>query len=116
MNRPRLPDGVGPHDYVEYELMADGKKNLAMFSDLIPSAFVHNPCSLKLGMIRSPDSTCTVYYRHGHETDARRLLDLNLSAYGKGCVPDIEREIGRLLGYEEWQIEAFLKHTNQPFD
>lgn len=105
------PTGVGPHEFVEYELMASGEKHLAMFSDLIPAAFVHDPCELELGMITSDDKTCTVYYRQGHREAAERLLALNLSSYGKGFVPEIEREIGRLLGYEDWQIDAFLTHV-----
>lgn len=111
-HRP-LPDGIGPHDYVEYELMAAGAKNLAMFSDLIPSSFVHDPRKLGLGMIASEDGSCTVYYMHGHRDAAERLLALNLGARGKGFVPEVEREIGRLLGYKDWEIDAFLKHVGR---
>lgn len=108
-----LPDGVGPHEIIEYELMVATRKNLALFSDWIPSKFVHNPHELDLEMIASADGSNTVYFMRGHRDDAMRLLDLVLDSRGKGFEPQVEREIGRLLGYEEWQIDAFLKHVNR---
>lgn len=113
MEHFKLPDGIGPHDFIEYELMAEGRKNIAMFSDLIPSAFVHNPCDLELGMLRSDDDACTIYYMPGHIDGAKRLMELNTNSRGAGYVPEVEREIGRLLGYEEWQIDVFLQHVSQ---
>lgn len=113
MNSQLLPDGIAPHEDAEYQLMAAGKKHLAMFSDLIPEEFIDDPEGLKIGVVRSDDGECTVYYMPGHREAAERLLALNLSSYGKGFVPEIEREIGRLLGYEEWQIDAFLKHVRR---
>lgn len=109
----RPPKGVGPHEFIEYELMLATKKNLAMFCDLIPSKFVHNPDELDMEMIASADCRNTVYFMRGHREDAERLLDLTLGARGKGFEPATEREIGRLLGYEEWQIDAFLDHVNR---
>lgn len=111
MNSHLMPDGIGPHEDAEYQLMIDGKKHLAMFSDLIPDEFIDDPAELHIGVVQSDDGTCTVYYMPGHEEAAERLLALNLSSYGKGFVPEIEREIGRLLGYEDWQIDAFLTHV-----
>lgn len=103
--------GVGPHEFVEYEMMAAGTKNLAMFSDLIPTAFLHDPAGLDLGMITSDDLTCTIYYRQGYLEAAKRLLALNLSTRGEGFIPELEKEIGGLLGYDDWEIDAFLNHV-----
>ncbi|WP_027213811.1 hypothetical protein [Burkholderia sp. WSM2232] len=107
------PAGVGPHEFAEYEMMAARTKNLAMFSDLIPAAFIHDPSNLHLGMIASDDLTCTIYYRQGYRETAERLLALNLSTRGKGFIPEVEREIGLLLGYDDWEIDAFLKHVGR---
>ncbi|WP_250528855.1 hypothetical protein [Caballeronia sp. ATUFL_F1_KS4A] len=113
--RPKLdpaeiPAGVGPHSEIEYQLMCQGKKKLAMFSDLIPNDFIANPAGLDMEVIADPQKTCTVFYMQGHNAEATRLMELNLSVRGRGFIPEVEREIGRLLGYEEWEINAYLMH------
>lgn len=107
----QLPDGIGPHNGREYELMATAKKCVALFFDLIPDEFHENPAKLSMGRISSEDGTCSVYYLDGHREEAFRLLDLSLGTSYAGYVPEVEREIGQLLGYEEWQIDAFLAHV-----
>lgn len=106
-----LPEGVGPHVDREYQLMFEGKKTLAMFSDIIPDEFIDNPANLDLDVMNSEQDMCTIFYLKGHNADAERLMALNLSTRGRGFNPEVEREIGRLLGYEEWEINAYLMHV-----
>lgn len=107
----QMPAGVGPHTDIEYKLMCEGKKKLAMFSDLIPDEFIDNPAGIEMDVISNPEGTCTIFYMHGHNAEATRLMELNLSTRGRGFIPEVEREIGRLLGYQEWEINAFLTHV-----
>ncbi|MDR5771235.1 MULTISPECIES: hypothetical protein [unclassified Caballeronia] len=111
MDDAQIPEGVGPHSEIEYRLMCEGKKKLAMFSDLIPDEFIDNPSNLDMDVISDTRGMCTIFYMRGHNADAERLMALNLSTRGRGYIPEVEREIGRLLGYEEWEINAFLAHV-----
>lgn len=113
MQYEQVPAGVGPHTGIEYTLMSEGKKNIAMFADLIPDEFIENPAGIDMDTISSTDGTCTIFYMCGHNADATRLMELNLSTRGRGYMPEVEREIGRLLGYQEWEINAFLNHVNR---
>ncbi|MBN3758186.1 hypothetical protein G3N95_35085 [Paraburkholderia sp. Tr-20389] len=107
-----IPEGVGPHEGAEYRLMAEGKKHVAMFSDCIPVEFFENPLHLDLGVLENTAESCTVFYMPGYREEAERLMVVNAQACNAHFKEDLEREIGRILGYEDWQIEAFLAHVN----
>jgi hypothetical protein len=106
-----LPEGIGPHEGKEYHLMKEGKKNLALFSDVIPDEFREDPANLDLGVIACEAEFCTVFYRQGYREEAEALFALNMKARGTGFDPVLERQIGHLLGYEDWQIDVFLRHV-----
>lgn len=93
--------------------MVDGSKHLAMFSDIVPKEFSENANGLDLGVIADEVEMCTVYYMPGYREAAERLFALNIGTRQEGFIPDVEREIGTLLGYEEWQIDAFLRHVTR---
>lgn len=106
---PSLPDGVGPHEGREYELMSRGEKHIAMFWDIIPYEFVVNPLGIQFRRLCHDPSMTTIFYRLGHLDDAQRLMEIATNPCTRD--PEIEREIGRLLGYQEWEIDAFITHV-----
>lgn len=106
---PPLAAGIGPHENREYNLMSLGKKHLAMFWDIVPYEFFANPLGIQYRRLCHDRSMTTIFYRLGHLDDAQKLMELTTG--GHRFDADVERQIGRLLGYEEWQIDAFLAHV-----
>lgn len=106
-----LPDGIGPHEEREYQLMREGKKKVAMFTEHVPLDFVKDPALLRLGRIDHP-SQGVIFYMPGHEREARELASLTSESYRLQTFnADRERRIGQIFGYDERDIETFVMHV-----
>lgn len=107
-----LPDGIGPHEGREYELMMNGKKHVAIFTEVVPFLFVSNPQSLPIRWIDHHETNGIIFYMPGYEEDAADLSALMTRAMKLTTFsPEIERMIGRILGYSEQEIESFVTHV-----
>jgi hypothetical protein len=124
-------EGIGPHEGIELELMLAGTKPLAMFTEVSPLETgvvpeedfrphvesgriimreVFEPAP-KLPNYNGDVRTRRVLYALPEEAwriEAMLLLCQVYETQG-GWDVGLERMTGRLLGYEERQIEAFLK-------
>jgi hypothetical protein len=118
--------GVGPHEGCELELMLAGEKPLAMFGDALGSGYevpesnfapyVADGSIVRREAIYRPPAPGLpgrfVYFaRAGQEWRIEALHDINERIFTKQqpASPDIEREIGRLLGYTEAEIEHYIE-------
>ncbi len=126
MINDEIPPEIGPHEGRELELMLAGKKPAAMFSDVIPASFEwpekdFEPYVLSGEIIKREEviessngnwlpSRYVYYAIPGEEPRIDKLSHLNHCLYGKGekTSPKIEREIGRLLGYDDKDIKVFI--------
>lgn len=124
------PAGVGPHEGHELELMLAGKKPLAMFGDApgsgyeIPEAdFAPYVAAGRLVRrevtYRPPEPGVPgrfVYFAcAGEEWRIETLHRINerLFVQLEPTSPEIEREIGRLLGYADTDIDQYLEWVNR---
>ena len=109
---------IGPHEGIEFELYEKQTKHVILLADDLPldDAFTE---AKRLGaeyIIASYDPLVTsyIFYRPSHTQQALRLKELQLEApWYRGFTLEQnishERETGQILGYEDWQIEAFIK-------
>ncbi|MEY4983893.1 MAG: hemocin immunity protein [Pseudomonadota bacterium] len=113
-----FPEGVGPHEGRELDLMRLRQKDVAMFVGYEPEGL---DAFLSEGGFASFSDTRHVgdnrypvlfVYRDGYEAAARRLCDLTRNP-PKGFEADHEHEVGRILGYTTQQVEAFLAHARR---
>ena len=128
-----IPKGIGPHGKGrELDLMLAGEKPLAMFNDDIPAdmdapeiafapyvdqgRFVKReitvPCSL-------PTRTSLRYYFYalpGEEWRMERMIKIQKDFFERNAqtTQEREKEIGRLLGYEDKDIQVFIKRWFAP--
>jgi hypothetical protein len=128
IENPELPEGVGPHEGRELELMLAGKKPLAMFSeaiavpvsDLYPEeefmSHVASGTFIRRDKIYQPHNLPmaihVIYYALPNEAWRIDELDALQSAFatgGRDCTEDDERSIGHLLGYSEREISTFIE-------
>ncbi len=130
---------IAPHEGREFELMEQGRKNVALFYDIIPDQYGEfrsldqygaiewsvpiNLTHAQKGSLRErgahyegldEDGTeiyipYRILYRKNHEAQARRLADL-VQNYGVGWDIEKEREIGAILGYPKESIEQFVRN------
>jgi hypothetical protein len=122
---PVPPPGVGPHEDRELELMLAGTKPLAMFGDAVGSGYefpeadfaryVGDGTIVRREVVYHPrrqQVPCRYVYfaRAGEEwrIDAMHEIHEGIFVRGEGSSPDMERRIGRLLGYAEPDIEVWL--------
>lgn len=127
---PAYPEGIGPHEGRELELMLAGKKPLAMFyeavvlpvSDFYPEedfmVHVESGALIRRDEIYQPRSGDIaghyVYYALPSEVwriDAIHELQLNFFSGRKNWTEDDEWTIGRLLGYSDQEISTFIEWT-----
>lgn len=127
-----LPEGIGPHEGRELELMLAGIKPLAMFNDDIPEdmeapeisfdpyvsegRFIKQEITLP---ILTSNGSCLRYYFYvlpGEEWRLLRIIEIQRGFFEGGVqtTQELETEIGRLLGYDEADIETFIKRWFQP--
>lgn len=126
-----LPAGIGPHEGRELELMLAGKKPLAMFNDDLPEgmeppeiafdAYVAEGRFVKAEIIFPVDAfpdTGLRYYFYALPREEWRMVRMIeiLRGIFVDRVPstdELEIETGRLLGYAETDISAFLDHISK---
>lgn len=126
---PQFPEGVGPHEGRELELMLAGKKPLAMFYEgvTIPVAAVYSeedfmPHVQAGRLIRRdeiyqphdhPIAAQYVYYAlPGEEWRIDEMHALQLISHAGGpWTEEDERRTGFLLGYSQDEIQAWLNWT-----
>lgn len=119
------PDGVGPHEGRELELMLAGTKPLAMFGDALGSAleipeaefgpYVAVGSIVRREEIYRPPGPGVpgrfVYFaRAGEEWRIEAMHRINEAMFVRRqpATPEVEREIGRLLGYTEAEVDTYL--------
>ncbi len=129
-DQPELPEGIGPHEEKELELMLAGEKPLAMFSDVVPASFdwgedrfepyVAEGQFIKMEFfLDKPEHNLTfrfVYFAlPGEEWRIEKLHTINASIFigTKEPVKEDDVETGRLLGYNEQEIQIFLNWSQQ---
>ena len=108
-----LPDEIGPHEGIEFELMKKGKKNLALFIDYEPPE-LQDFLSDEFKLLKFAQTTSDgvsyitrIVFRHGYDIQAARLQIL-LKLKINGISPRREHEIGKLLSYTPEQVNAFI--------
>lgn len=128
--KPDLPKGIGPHDGRELELMLAGTKPLAMFSDLIPSNYewpdaAFEPYVSSGALVKQEFLTNAQdgYHKVRHLYFAlpkeawriERAHALSLLNFDIWCEEAEEScsLLGRLLGYSEKEIEAFINWARE---
>ncbi len=130
--RPDLPDGIGPHEGRELELMLSGEKPLAMFNDDLPDGmeppeiafdpyvvmgrFVKAEFVLPVPAFPDPGLRYYFYALPGEEWRVGRLIEIERGFFEDDVktTPELETEIGRLLGYNEADIELFVHRWFAP--
>ena len=126
-NKQELPEGIGPHEGKELELMLQGQKPMAFFSDTIPSSmelpeaeflpFVENGQIIKVEETYTPHKTPNIKLRHlyyacaGEEWRINELVEIDRAVLaGKRAMTDEdEKRTGYLLGYTDKQISTFIE-------
>ncbi|MEK9672632.1 MAG: hypothetical protein VW268_09025 [Rhodospirillaceae bacterium] len=121
-----LPPGIGPHEGRELELMLSGRKPLAMFNDDWPDDLespeaVFAPCVsdglfIKVEItVASPSGNgrklrIYLFALPGEELKLRRIIEIQRGFFVENVktTPELEAEIGRLLGYGEKDIQVFV--------
>lgn len=125
-----FPDGIGPHEGRELDLMLSGDKPLAMFSDIVSSGFEwpdeqFDPYVTSGALVKkefrtnTPDGRFQVRHLYfalpdeawrieeAHDLSCRHFDAWNAEAE-EACV-----KLGRLLGYAEGDIQAFVSWSNR---
>jgi len=106
--------GIGPHEGIEFRLYREGKKDIILF-------FSDNDVDIarcKADLLDLGEITCIlddnliafIFYRPTCIDKAKRLEQL-LAKQVKRSSPlyrQTECEIGAILGYERWQVDAYL--------
>lgn len=124
-DEPDLPPGVGPHEGREVELMLAGQKPLAMFYDAVPATvdlpkLTSRPMSLRASWSSGKRSTSRAgrELSRGISTMPSRMKSgaskpctrCSPAFYaGRPATDEDDIEIGRLLGYSEAEIKAFIE-------
>ena len=130
MIRPETPNGIGPHEGRELELMLAGKKPLAMFSDIVPSSYqwpdeqfepyvASGALVKKEFLTETPDGRHKVRYLFFALPDEVWRIEeayvLSCKHFDAWCQEAEEAciRLGRLLGYQEADIHAFALWSGQ---
>lgn len=120
--------GIGPHAFRELKLMLAGVKPLALFYDVIPPSielpeadfepFIKAGRLVKRIALYRDDKHGIdhryLYYSLPKEEwhiDEMQTFTSALFSWNYRFDPDDERRIGRLLGYDEQDIETYIAHT-----
>jgi hypothetical protein len=113
---------IGPHEEKELELMLANKKIIAWFQDWVPfEDFEPYVQSGKIIMAQRQEHDWPfpyTYYALAEHPDIIDRFHATLvrarQSYGEEFV-EAEREIGRLLGYSEADIEVWVKRIYERF-
>ena len=124
--RPDIPEGIGPHELRELELMLAGEKPLAMFSDVVPSSFEWPEANFEphvqagtfvkrekiLRISDMPLPMRYVYYALPQEDwriDKLHAINAEIQTGRRKSTDQDEVDTGRLLGYSDDQVRIFLR-------
>ncbi len=121
-----LPAGIGPHEGRELDLMLAGRKPLARFSealiarDILPeAAFAPHVAAGSIVKHEVPIAgkipAVRLYYALPEEAwriEALCRIDAAIADGTCKATDEIERKIGRLLGYAEADIEVYIAWIN----
>lgn len=111
-------DAIGPHEGIEFQLYEQKTKHVILLADDLPldEAFAD---AERLGAeyitaSYVPVITSYIFYRPSHENQALRLKELQMETlqykdFTRERKIEHERETGQILGYEDWQIEAYIE-------
>jgi hypothetical protein len=127
LRRTSVPLGIGPHEGREAALMAAGRKPLARFFEAWSHAH-HFPVAQFAPLVAAGSavmvertvedvdgrSTRLLYYALPGEEwriEAAYAMDLDLLRRTRPFTEADDIAMGRLLGYSEEEIQAFLTHT-----
>lgn len=123
----QIPDGVGPHEEKELELLLAGKKPAAKFCDIIPASFdwgekdfepyVQVGRLVKREWIFEKDGYTSrfIYFALPHKKDhIDKLYEIDRSYIDGPQKNETEMDeddilTGQLLGYSEEEISIFLQ-------
>ncbi|MCP1660646.1 hypothetical protein [Neisseria perflava] len=115
-NTPAPQGVIGPHEGRELALMLSGSKHVALF-DSLPADFAPYLQQGKFHALEVPfpkfGFTGMIIFCPKSRQQAERLKSLLLDSVGRGFVVETEREIGRILGYTEADIETYLRHITR---
>lgn len=109
----RLPKGIGPHEGIEFDLMQGGLKNVAMFTDYIPSEadeIIQRNNFHVIKLERDFDGReffTTIIYRDGFSDLAKELSDI-IKSEPSSFDHVVERRIGELLSYSDTEIDVYI--------
>jgi hypothetical protein len=111
---------LGPHEGYELELMLSGRKKIAFFQDYVPhEEFAPHVSSgaIVQEMHKEPDwDFAFTYYAladHAHLIgELHGLIDASYLVRGE-AQDAIERKIGRLLGYDEKDIDYYIARRQE---
>lgn len=123
-----IPSGIGPHEMRELDLMLAGTKPLAMFSDVsthchhFPEAeFAPHVAAGRIlkweETFAIPDGNLAIrclYYALPNEIWRIAIAHALKKAVFQGQREPVENDdivLGRLLGYSEEEVAAFIEHT-----
>lgn len=105
---------IGPHEGKELELMLNNQKEIALFytDSEVPEYFFpylgNKTFDLKEINVND-DLTYYLIYRAENIEKAEKLASILQQSFDK-FDPDLEREIGRLLGYNKDDVEYYINH------
>ncbi|WP_135081321.1 hypothetical protein [Terasakiella sp. SH-1] len=124
---------IGPHEGHELNLMIAGDKPCAFFSDTIPgngfiplkdfTPFVQSGQIKQFEHRYRPthlpepyDCLQAIYFcLPGEEYRVEQLHELHVKLHQGKWREEDDIIIGRLLGYKEWDIKAFIQHQRRYF-
>jgi hypothetical protein len=113
-DRLPLPKEIGPHEGIEFDLMQKGLKNIAMFTDYLPSEADeivkrNNFHVIKLRRyFEGREFFTTIIYRGGFSESAEELSDI-IKSEPSSFDPVVERRIGELLSYSDVEIDVYIE-------
>ncbi len=113
---------LGPHELQEAQLMLAGKKEVAYFHRDYPEIhFREMKKCIEAGLFESrrfydvpPREGLVVWVPHAKEK-AMRLIEVITYSWNNRLSEEVEREIGRLLGYSEQDIDFYIAHLRRSY-
>lgn len=122
VDRTSVHPSLGPHEGKELELMLENKKELSLFytDSLIPDEFIPYIekgqffCkTFKYELFINNKNVDFEYYIISQEEknpNIYKLAEILGKTLNSKFSPDLEREIGFLLGYDSVDIEYYISH------
>ena len=115
-DRFERPEGIGPHEGHEFDLMRKGTKDVALFFEIQPDG-LDDILAEGFALLKFPQFEhggimyyTRIVYRMGFEGAALRLRGL-VEVAPAGIDVTREHEIGKILSYTPDQVDAFIDHA-----